>query len=217
MTDEKDYKTDRFGHPNDRDHHYRIPLNDDSAMRKATWALNSMLMYKDRFVTKWDKYSGDKLSYMGIQTHDSKGHLTGLAEYAHSPKWENLGVMSDIDEYRGGVKGGGTKVKGTFNVDPMSFNGVSTLQFETVLDVTPTELEAAYEDRGETWDKIQDTIHWAKRDAMDSAREQIAEKQRQCEHNHVVGNDPDSSLPATCEDCGADVRKDENDEWVLYH
>jgi len=207
---EKSYPTDEFGRPNGRDYHYRIPLNDESAMRKAAWALNELVFYKDRFVTEWDGYSGDKLSYMGIQTHDSKGHLTDLAEYAHSPQWKDLGVMSDIDEYRHG-SGGGTKVKGTFNVDPQSFNGIQTLQFQTVIEQTPKELEKAYENMGDTWKDIQEQVHWAKQDAMESAREQIADKQRNCEHEHSVFPDrftgEHMNSDGYCEDCGAEITK----------
>lgn len=204
---ENDYKTDRFGRPDDRDYHYRIPLNDDKALKRASLALKEMTPYKDRFVVEWNEYSGDKISYMGIKTHDSKGHLDGLAEYAHSPKWQNLGPMSDIDEYRYSSKGA-TKVKGTFRVDPQSFNGITRLSFKTVVSATPSELEAAYEQRGDTWNKIQDSIHWAKQDAMEQAREQIADKQRNCEHSAAVF--PDNHIgefqsDGYCENCGAEI------------
>jgi len=209
---EKDYPTDKFGNPDGRDYHYRIPLNDKSAMRKAAWALHEMVFYKDRFVVEWDEFSGDKISYMGIRTHDSKGHLDALAEYAHSPKWQNLGPMSDIDEYRYSSKGA-TKVKGTFRVDPQSFNGIQRLSFKTVVSATPSELESAYEQRGDTWSEIQDSIHWAKQDAMESAREQIADKQRNCEHSAAVFPDNHigeygSHADGYCENCGAEITED---------
>lgn len=208
MTDNKSYKTDRFGSPNDRDYHYRIPLNNDRAMRLASWALNGMVHYQNRFVVEWDGYSGDKLAYMGIKTHDSKGHLKGLEEYAHSPKWQNMGVMSDIEEYRQNPSGSGTQIKGSFRVDPMSFNGVQKLSFKTVVDPTPTELKEAYEQRGDTWDKIQDSIRWAKEESMEQAREQIAEKQRNCEHEHSVfpeNHIGEYNSDGYCEDCGAEL------------
>jgi len=211
MTEQTDYPTDKFGKPNGRDYHYRIPLNNDAAMRLAAWALNGMVRYQDRFVTEWKEYSGDSLCYMGIQTHDSKGHLKGLAEYAHSPQWKDLGVMSDIDEYRHG-NGGGTKIRGTFSVDPQSFNGVSTLQFDTVIDQTPSELEQAYENMGDVWTNIQEQVSWAKQKAMDNAHEQIANKQRSCNHEHAVfpekfvGEMMDSD--GYCEDCGAEITED---------
>jgi len=213
MSNDKPYKTDRFGSPDDRDYHYRIPLNDDRGMRLATWALHEIVHYKDRFVVEWDGYSGDKLSYMGIKTHDSKGHLKGLAEYAHSPKWQNLGVMSDINEYRQNPKGSGSQVKGTFRVDPQSFNGIQRLSFKTVVSATPTKLESAYEQRGDTWDEIQDSIHWAKQDAMESAREQIADKQRNCSHDMAVFPDNfiseyGSHAAGYCENCGGEITED---------
>jgi len=167
-----------------------------------------MVHYRDRFVVEWDEYSGDELSYMGIRTHDNKGHLKRLEQYVHSPKWQNLGSMSDINEYRYHAKGA-TKVKGSFRVDPQSFNGINKLQFTTVLDVTPSELESAYEQRGSTWDDIQQSLRWAKDDAMEQAHEQIADRQRQCDHNHAVF--PDNFVGKTrnsngyCEDCGEEI------------
>lgn len=204
---EKDYPTDRYGNPDGRDYHYRIPLNDDMAVRLASWALNGMVSYSDRWVVEWDGFSGNSLDYMGIKTHDSRGHLDGLAEYAHSPKWESMGPMTDIDEYRG--VSGGTKIRGTFRVDPMSFNGVNKLQFKTTVGVTPSELEKAAENRGETWRDIQESLRWAKDDAMETAWEDIAEKQRQCDHEHTI----DGIHGHTCEDCGAEL----DDDGELRH
>lgn len=209
---ESDYPTDEFGRPNGRDYHYRIPLNNDAAARLASLALNGMFPYKDRFVVEWKGFSGDSISYMGIRTNDSKGHLDGLAQYAHSPKWESVGPMSDIDEYRSG-RSGGTKVRGSFRVDPQSFNGIQRLSFDTVIDVTPSELETALQDRGDIWDRIQETIHWAKQDSMDNAREQIANEQRNCEHEHAVFPDryiSEHGGSGYCEDCGAELT--ENNE-----
>jgi len=211
MTDNNSYKTDRFGTPDDRNYHYRIPLNNDCAMRLASWALNSVLQYQNRFVVEWDGYSGDKLAYMGIKTHDSKGHLIGLEEYAHSPKWKNMGVMSDIDEYRQNPTGSGTQVKGSFRVDPMSFNGVQKLSFKTVVNPTPTELKEAYEQRGDTWDTVIRTIEYAKDESMEQARKEIHNKQQSCEHEHSVF--PENHIGKTrdsdgyCEDCGTELTK----------
>lgn len=205
------YPTDDFGRPDGRDYHYRVPLNDERAATLASRALNGLAPFQDRFVVSWDEFSGDKIAYLGIRTHDSKGHLMGLAEYAHSPKWQNVGPMSDIDEYRSG-RSGGTKVRGSFRVDPQSFNGVSKLSFTTVLDVTPTELEAALSERGDTWRDIQETIRYAKDDSMEQAREEIAEQQRNCEHDHAVF--PENHVGKTarsdgyCEDCGAELTED---------
>jgi len=204
------YPTDKFGRPNGRNHHYRIPLNDERAATLASRALNGLAPFSDRFVVSWDEFSGDRIAYMGIKTSDSKGHLQGLAEYAHSPKWQNVSsrVSCEIDEYRSG-RSGGTKVRGSFRVDPMSFNGATKLGFSTVLDVTPTELESALENRGDTWKEIQDTIRYAKDESIKNARERIAEQQRNCEHEHAVF--PENHIGETarsdgyCEDCGAEI------------
>jgi len=204
---ESNYKTDRFGRPDDRDYHYRIPLNNDAAMRKASLALNGMFPYSDRFVVRWDEHSGDSLSYMGIKTHDSKGHLDGLAKFSHSPKWQNLGRHTDINEYRQNPKGG-TIIKGTFRVDPQSFNGHSRLSFKTTIAETPTELEQAYENMGDTWQNVQDAVRWAKDDAMENAREQITNRQQNCEHEHAVfpeNHISDHGGDGYCEDCGAEL------------
>jgi len=207
---EKDYQTDDFGRANDRDYHYRIPLNNDRAMRLASWALNGMVHYQDRFVVKWDNYSGDKLSYMGLKTHDSKGHLQGLEEFAHSPKWQNLeSPMSEIQEYRQNPSGSGTVIKGSFRVDPQSFNGINRLSFKTVLELTPTEFEKAFDNRNDEWKTVQNSIRWAKDESMEKAREQIANKQRDCDHNHAVIDDDYIAeyrkAAGYCEDCGAEL------------
>ena len=214
MTNQKSYKTDEFGSPNDRDYHYRIPLNNNRAMRLASWALNGMVHYQDRFVVEWEEYSGDTLSYMGIQTRDSKGHLKGLEEFAHSPKWQNLNSpMSDISEYRQNPSGSGTMIKGSFRVDPTSFNGIQHLKFQTVVELTPTEFEKAFENMGETWTtKVQNAIKWAKQDSMKHTREQIAKQQRDCDHEHAVIEDgfigETRKSDGYCEDCGAEITKD---------
>ena len=213
MTDNKSYKTDKFGNPNDRDYHYRIPLNNDRAMRLASWALNGMVHYQDRFVVEWEEYSGDTLSYMGIRTHDSKGHLKGLEEFAHSPKWQNINSpMSDISEYRQNPSGSGTMIKGSFRVDPQSFNGVSKLTFKTTIELTPTEFTQAFENRTDEWQSVQESIRWAKDESMEQAREQIAKQQRECEHDHAVIEDnfigETKRSDGYCEDCGAEITKE---------
>ena len=213
MTNQKSYKTDRFGNPNDRDYHYRIPLNNDRAMRLASWALNGMVHYQDRFVVEWEEYSGDTLSYMGIRTHDSKGHLKGLEEFAHSPKWQNLeSPMTDIQEYRQNPSGSGTVIKGSFRVDPQSFNGVSKLTFKTTIELTPTEFTEAFENRTDEWQSVQEAIRWAKDESMEQAREQIAKQQRECDHDHAVIEDnfigETRRSDGYCEDCGAEITKD---------
>jgi hypothetical protein len=120
-----------------------------------------------------------------------------------------MGVMSDIDEYRQNPSGSGTQIKGSFRVDPMSFNGVSKLQFQTVVEQTPTEVKEAYENMGDTWESIIRTVSYAKNEAMEKAQEQIAENQRNCEHEHSVF--PENHIGETrkadgyCEDCGAEL------------
>ena len=214
--DEVSYKTDEFGRPDDRDYHYRIPLNDDRAFRLATWALHSMVHYDDRFVVEWDGYSGSQLSYMGIRTRDSKGHLRGLAEFAHSPRWKNVETpLTEVDEYRQNPAGGGTKIKGTFRASPVDPHAEVRLTFETVVDLTPTEFETALENGGGTlWeDEVRDPIHYAKQDAIEDYVEAYVERQRECEHRHVVDDAASYALDspdavAYCEDCHAELDED---------
>jgi len=210
-----DYPTDEFGRPDGRDYHYRIPTDNDAAMMLASWALHGRVKYSDRLVSKWGGFSGDDgVSYIGIETRDNKGHLDGLAKYAHSPEWRDMGVMSDIDEYRQNPSGAGTKVRGTFRCSPDDPHTEITLEFDTVVDLTPTELEAAYENMGDDWDSAQDSIHWAKQDAIEEYREELWEHRRDCEHNHFVRTDIPGRSGAVgyCEDCGAEL--DENGEIV---
>ena len=209
------YKTDDFGRPDDADYHYRIPLNDDRAMRLATWALHEIVHYSDRFVVSWDGFAGDSLSYMGIRTNDRKGHLRGLAEYAHSPRWEDAGVMTDVDRYRQNPSGAGTKVVGSFRASPVDPHAEVTLTFDTVVDLTPTEFEAALEARGDAWDEhVRPAIRWAKDDAVEAYQEAHAERQRECDHDHTIdvsdatGVAHSREAVAFCEDCHAEVDAD---------
>ena len=80
-SDDVSYKTDDFGRPDDKDYHYRIPLNDDRAMRLATWALHEMVHYRDRFVTSaryeyrfWDAAWNEERCTVGRTT--TCGHST---------------------------------------------------------------------------------------------------------------------------------------------
>jgi hypothetical protein len=212
--EEKDYKTNEFGSPVDRNYHYRIPTDNDAAMRLASWALHGRVKYSDRVVSEWKGHSGDGISYLGIETRDNKGHLDGLAKYAHSPEWQNLGPISDIDEYRQNPSGAGAKVRGTFKCSPDGPHREITLEFDAVVDLTPTEFEAAYENAGDDWGSVQDTIHWAKQDAIEEYREELWEHRRDCEHEHFVEKDTLGRNRAIgyCEDCGAEL--DENGEIV---
>jgi hypothetical protein len=218
--DDVPYPTDEFGRPAGRDYHYRIPLNDDRAMRLATWALHEMVHYKDRFVVEWDGFAGDELAYIGLRTNDSKGHLRGLAEYTHSPRWEDVSDRSttEVDRYRQNPSGGGAKIVGTFRCDPTGDGAYRTLEYETVVALTPTEFEAALEQRGDDWGEVRDAIRWAKDDAIEAYNEARAEFQRECDHGPTLDADdvtvfhsPDAV--AFCERCEAELDADGDVVW----
>lgn len=220
--EEVQYKTDDFGAPADRDYHYRIPLDDDAAVRRASWALNEMLMYDDRFVAEWSDFAGDSIRYMGLRTLDHKGHLNGLEEYAFSPRWEDAGTpMTDVDRYRQNPNGSGTKVVGSFRASPVDPHAEVTLTFDAVVDLTPTEFADALNGLGEAWNaEVRDPINWAKEEAIEAYREAYADRQDECDHEHVVEDDdvrfgPHFDSPdavAYCEDCHAEL--DESGEVV---
>lgn len=213
--DDVSYKTDDFGRPDDADYHYRIPLNDTRAVRLATWALHGMVHYSDRFVVEWADFAGDGLSYMGIRTNDRKGHLSGLAQFAYSPRWETAGVMTDVDRYRQNPSGAGTKVVGSFRASPVDPHAEVSLTFETVVALTPTEFESALETRGDAWDEhVRPAIMWAKDDAVKAYQDAHAERQRECDHDHTIdvsdatGVAHSRDAVAFCEDCHAEVADD---------
>jgi len=188
--------------------HYAVPMNDDKAMRLASLALNRMGQYDDRRVVKWDNHSKDKIAFLGIKTIDNKGRLSSLSEFEHSQKWERLGVLSDINEIKQ-CSSGGTLLRGSFNVDPQSFNGVSRLTFETHTEYPPSEVKSAYEEHNDKWKDIQQTVSYAQNESMEKAREEIANKQRECEHEHAVIEDDyvgrHSRADGYCEDCGGEI------------
>ena len=207
---EKSYKTDKHGRAADRDYHYRIPKQNDRAMRNAALALHGMFPYSNRLVDTWKEFSGNSLEFFGIRTIDSKGHLQRLERFSHSPKWNDAKGCLLISEYRQNPHGG-TKITGRFSVDPVSFSGISRLQYTTTVDPTPTELEAAIKNRGETWIKIQKTIEHAKTEAIEEAHEQIAQYQEECDHENTTTPtecDKDHGPEKICMDCKASLTVD---------
>jgi len=164
--EDPDYPTDEFGRPDGRDHHYRIPYTDEAAINIATWTLHDTIN-PDRLVSGWSGFSGNQIAYLGIQTHDSKGHIDGLAQYSHSPDWRDAGILTDVEEYRHAV-GGGTRLEGTFKYHATPEAYPVTLTFRTVVDLTLTEFEEALDSLGETWtEEVQPAIRWAKDEAVE--------------------------------------------------
>jgi len=207
----KSYKTDERGRAADRDYHYRIPKQNNRAMRNAALALRGMFPYPNRLVDTWKEFSGNSLEFFGIKTIDSKGHLQRLERFSHSPKWNDADGCFVISEYRQNPHGG-TKITGRFSVDPESFNGISRLQYTTAIDPTPTELEAAIKNRGETWMKIQKAIEHAKTEAIEEAHKQIAQYQEECNHKNTTSPskcDGDRGPEKICLDCNAPLTADE--------
>jgi len=218
-----DYPTDEFGRPDGRDFHYRVPLGDEPAATLAMMALKGMGRYDERFVARWKDYSARKPgAYIGLETHDSKGHLAGLAEYAHSPAWEDVSdrVSTDVDEFRQNPTGRGTKFRGTVDVDPTGDGVYRSVEYDAVVTtVTPSEFRDALMG-GDGSDDVRDAIHFAQRDAADEYRRRRAEAQRECEHVHFVrfdevdhGHPHDPRAVGYCEDCGAEVSDDGDVVW----
>jgi|APHM01.1.fsa_nt_gi hypothetical protein len=204
-----DYPTDEFGRPDGLNYHYRIPMNNRAAMSLATRALRGMYPFEDRFVTEWDGASGDGLTYFSIETHDNKGHLDGLEKYTHAPEWEDGFRMSCIDEYRRVT--GGTKVRGSFRATPTE-GYETTLHFETVVSLTKAKLEDAEEKRDERWREVQREISAAKDERIEEWHRQRVQQQRECDHEHTLLESHHPRAEGYCEDCGADVNK--NNEVV---
>jgi hypothetical protein len=164
--EDPDYPTDKWGRPDGRDHHYRIPYSDEVAINIATWTLHDTIN-PDRLVSEWSEFSGNQIDYLGIQTHDSKGHIDGLAQYAHSSDWRDAGILTDVEEYRH-ARGGGTRIVGTFDYYPTPEAHPVTLRFDTAVDLTLTEFEEALDSLGETWtEEVQPAIRWSKDEAME--------------------------------------------------
>ena len=211
LATDKDYPETEWGRPDGRDYHYRVPLADDAAAELAFRALKGRFPYGDRFVVEWDEFAGDELSYIGIRTNDSKGHLVGLAEFAHSPRWRDAGVMTDIDEYR--PVGGAVRIRGSFIAYPEPHNRVS-LTFDTTVNAAIDEFETALDSMdGEVWTQITMAMSWAKDEAIEQYREDLMDYRRhECDHPHpvevdgntyVVARSPDAV--AVCEECGAEL------------
>jgi hypothetical protein len=191
--------------------HYVIPMNNDKAMKLASLALNRMGTFDDRRVVQWEDHSKDKLAFLGIKTIDQKGRLSLLSDYEHSQKWEKLGVLSDINEIKQ-CSSGGTLLRGSFKVTPESFNGVSRLTFQTHTEYPPSEVKEAYDQYNDAWKDIQQTVNYAQEESANNAREEIANKQHECNHEHAVIEDDfvgrHSRAEGYCEDCGAEITSD---------
>jgi len=201
------YATDEFGRPDGRDHHYRIPLNDERAVTLASRALKGMWPYSDRFVVEWDGFAGDSLRFMGIRTNDSKGHLDGLADCSHSPRWESCGPMTEVDEYRD--YHGGTKVRGSFRASPEPHMEI-TLSFDGVVDMNKSDFEAALENRGDDWNDVQRQLSWLKDERLEEYRQEREEQRQSCDHTALLEPTVTTHRDAkhVCETCGAETDAD---------
>lgn len=205
--EEKPYKTDEFGRPDDRNYTYRIPIDDTRAFRKASMHLKG---FTDRWVDRLKDHDGSDIGHMVIQTKDDKGHLSGLTEYQYSAKWERPFKHSRHDwEIRPANKGG-TKIRGTFSAfDEAGFQ--ITIPFDTTVSQTVSTVKAIAngEADSDVRNDFEEQMHWVKNDAIDAHRERVFEAQQDCDHEHFVRDDSafydDPSAVGYCEDCGAEL------------
>lgn len=170
------YSTDEFDRPQGRNYQYRIHLDDSAAMRRVRLADK----IGGRFITTDHKDA--PLGYVHVQTRDNKGHIPGLAEYAHSKSWEDFpagpGRYQHLEMRNG--SSGGTKISGEvyagFDIYGCQIRYVDVT---VTVSATPTEIKAAYES-GENEDEvigeIDDAIHWALEDRYDELAEELYEE-----------------------------------------
>ena len=210
MSENNDYPTDEFGRPDGRDYHYRIPLNDKIAMS----ILRMKKQHSERHIV--DQCHDQPLGYVCCKTNDSKGPISGLESYQHSEQWERPFTKGERADWEVRyAQHGGTKIKGTIT----AFNrcgGKVTVPFDTVVDMTLSEVKAAANGSLEELNELADEMHWVRRDAIEEHRERVHEAQQECDHAHFV-EDASAHYDSPraigyCEDCGAELS--ENDEIV---
>lgn len=200
--EDKPYPTDEFGRPNGRNYHYRIPLDDSRAMRKARIAEK----IKGR-VLEWDCCDDNPIGYTCVQTHDNKGPISGLGEYEYSKQWERPFGPGKYENLRIRYNnGGGTKIKGSvWTCD--EYGTEYQLPINTAVDLTVGEVKDAIENCGDKWNQLLESIQWAIEDSLEEKREKEWQKQQECSHDHVVVHDERKvshsglRVKGYCEDC----------------
>lgn len=179
------YETDQWGEPDAGNFTYRIPLN-VTQFSKAGRAWSKMIgldAIGDRWINQnpKDVYNKNPTKYDIFRTTDNKGRIPGMSQFEHSASWRPFpsgpGEWESLEMRNG--NSGGTKLQGEVYVGHELFKRV---WIKTTVDVTPTEIKAAYE-TGENEDTVMDTlretIDWASREALNEALNKHHEKMRE--------------------------------------
>lgn len=180
------FDVDEFGRPTGRNYRYRVSIDNTRALRIARVA--------DKLGCRWVNidYTADDLPYgmLYIYTRDNRGHLPGLAKFAHSPAWEKFpggpGRLEGL-EMRNASKGG-TRLRGSvyagFDIDGWE---ISYVDIDMTVSATPSEIKAAYND-GENFDEvsaeIEDAVFWALDDRYEEILEEKYEHDRELAEEH---------------------------------
>lgn len=133
-----------------------------------------------------DVFNKDPVRYATFQTRDNEGRVKGVPKrFEHSASWRDMptgpGRWEDLEMKNG--SSGGTTIKGNVYVGNEIFRRVF---IKTTVDLTPSEIEAAYEN-GENEDDVMyvlnDAIGWASQEALDKALE---DHHKKMENSEVV-------------------------------
>lgn len=205
-----------FERPTRRTFTYRVPIDDDQAMRKihALQQLDSGYLITE--IPESDVPTGGAARHWSYKFYESKetggihkekkgGTIPGLHEYRYSLEWQPVPSHDNLE--MNNAEGGGTKIRGEEYIGTSDPRIPNTLHVEFTLEATPTEIIEAFEKRTEDTQEIRENfgeaMHWAEVDAFEKAREAVYEYEQNCEHNHVVKTDG-ARCVAYCEDCGKD-------------
>lgn len=161
-SNDKSYPVDEFGRPAGRNYNYRIPVENDRALRKLRIAEKIL----DRwFSEEWKVLDG----YVEVQTRDKKGHLPGLAEYNYARGWEKFPARGRLGrlEMKNAPRGG-TRLKGSVFAGFTCYGvDVDYVGVDFTVGATPSEIRAAYEtgkNEDEVVGEIEEALHWVLED-----------------------------------------------------
>lgn len=199
MEDDKPYSTDKYGRPDDKNYHYRIPL--DGSAKRALRKVRVAEKVKGRWIETETSASRDGIiGYRHVETKDNKGPIAGLdGKYRFSKEWEypfGPGRRGQLRARPNLQKGGGTKIKGPV--------GGTDLFVDFTSELTMSQLEHMDDD---AYNILAREMDWALEDARRKKQEAIAEQRSNCDHQHFVELDEPSwgemgKISGYCEDCG---------------
>lgn len=200
----KNHPTDFMGNPDGRDYHYRFHANDEEAQKLLKYA-----RWKGRYIETYPKdmkHLRVKIGHKTVKTYDKMGYIKGMKKYAMSPSWQRVPYSRGKMEMKN-ANGGGTKIQAEERIGEEW--GTHTVTFH--VSYTPSEIVDALENgvnESAISEEIRTSKMWAVDSKVEELREELYQKQRECDHDRV-NREGGIGMVGYCEDCGMDWQHEE--------